>query len=61
MTYALFYTDREQFRQLKGIVLDDTIPIVVDDISVQDIDTEEDWSTAEYKYKYLLEHTDYFK
>ena len=35
----------------KTLVCKSTIPLIVDELSVQDIDTEEDWKMAELKYK----------
>ncbi len=37
----------------KGIIEDDFAPIILPEISVQDIDTLEDWRTAELKYELL--------
>lgn len=51
-----FYWFRtEQFlksRELKG---DRSVPFIVQELEMQDIDTEEDWRTAEFKYRFLYE------
>lgn len=47
-----FYFVRvEPFLREKSLVLKNTIPIVVDEMEVQDIDTYEDWKLAEMKYR----------
>jgi len=44
-----------KFQEKKGIVFNDTIPIIVDELEVQDIDTMKDWKIAEMKYKLMSE------
>jgi N-acylneuraminate cytidylyltransferase len=43
----------EKLIKLKGIIEDDFMPIVINEMQAQDIDTEEDWKIAEIKYKYI--------
>lgn len=43
----------EKLIELNGIITDDFMPVIVSDMQVQDIDTEEDWKIAEVKYKVL--------
>ncbi len=41
----------EEYIKRKGIIFEDIVPIVVDELEVQDIDNETDWKLAEIKYK----------
>lgn len=51
-----FYCISVQAFQKSGLLIGErTIPIVVDEAQVQDIDTLTDWRIAEMKYKLLLE------
>lgn len=43
------------FEKTKNLIMDNTLPIVVDEMEVQDIDNFEDWELAELKYRFLLE------
>jgi N-acylneuraminate cytidylyltransferase len=43
----------EAFRKFKSIVTDNTIPLVLPESEVQDIDTESDWQIAEMKYRLM--------
>ena len=43
----------EKFIKAEGKVYENIIPIVVDEMSVQDIDQEKDWKLAEMKYKII--------
>lgn len=45
----------ERYRQRKGLITDEIVPIIVDDLEVQDIDNESDWKLAELKYKLMTE------
>ena len=45
----------EKLFEIKGIIEDDFIPIVLPEICVQDIDTLDDWKMAELKYQVLKE------
>lgn len=45
--------DVDNFVKTKGLVYDKIVPLVVDEFSAQDIDTEQDWKNAEIKYKIL--------
>jgi pseudaminic acid cytidylyltransferase len=49
-----FYWMRvDSFLKQKKIFAENTIPFVMQDFEVQDIDTPQDWVIAEFKYKYL--------
>lgn len=49
-----FYTlNYKSFLAQKKIYMDKTYPIILSDLEVQDIDTEDDWKLAEQKYLYL--------
>lgn len=41
------------FMEEKKLITDDTIPFIIDEKEVQDIDTESDWEIAEIKYRML--------
>lgn len=49
-----FYCLRtESFRRQQALVMEKTVPLVLPELEVQDIDTEEDWKLAEVKYQLL--------
>lgn len=58
-----FYHDVGQFYCLNGesfelqrkLVMDKTVPLVLSELEIQDIDTEEDWRLAEVKFRLLRE------
>ena len=41
------------FAKQKKLVMADSIPFIIPETEVQDIDNEEDWIIAEEKYKHL--------
>lgn len=43
----------EKFQELKGQITENIVPVLVDEMEVQDIDNETDWKLAELKYKLL--------
>lgn len=45
----------EVFQQNKRFLVGDMLPYVVDEMEVQDIDTETDWQIAEIKYRLMKE------
>lgn len=46
-----FYIYRtDDFKRLKGLIMEGIVPIIVDELEVQDIDNETDWKIAEMKY-----------
>jgi len=46
-----FYVFRtEAFKNNKNLMIGNILPLVLDEMEVQDIDTEEDWKIAEIKY-----------
>lgn len=44
----------KSFYEQKNLFMKHTIPIVLSELEVQDIDTLDDWKIAEQKYKYLF-------
>ena len=46
--------NKEAFMESGKLVMNNTKPIIVDEMEVQDIDTESDWKLAEIKYKYMV-------
>lgn len=42
-----------KFMESHEMISDNTKPVILDDLEVQDIDNESDWRMAEFKYKYL--------
>ena len=47
--------DAARFLKERKIIMDNTLPLFMDEMQVQDIDTEEDWRIAEMKYRILNE------
>ena len=45
----------KKFKEQRTMIMKNTLPIVLNELQVQDIDNEEDWEVAELKYKYLME------
>ena len=45
--------NRESFDAQKVLVMEKTVPLIMSELEIQDIDTEEDWKLAEVKYKLL--------
>lgn len=43
----------EEFKRLNGLIMEGIVPIIVDELEVQDIDNETDWKLAEMKYQLL--------
>ncbi len=43
----------EEYIKRKGIIYEDIVPVMVDELEVQDIDNESDWKMAELKYKLM--------
>lgn len=47
-----FYCARvKSFRKTKELIMDNTAPIIIPELNVQDIDNMEDWELAELKYR----------
>lgn len=57
------YHDCGQFYVMKtenvvnGILAKRSVPLIISELEVQDIDNEEDWEIAEIKYKQMLKHS----
>lgn len=50
-----FYVyDINQYLQVNGQVAERIMPIILDEMEVQDIDNEQDWEMAELKYKIIM-------
>lgn len=47
--------DTLRFQAKRGLISEGIVPLVLDDLEVQDIDNETDWKLAELKYKLLKE------
>lgn len=47
--------DVERFRKERKMIMKNTLPLFMEEMQVQDIDTEEDWRIAEMKYCILHE------
>ncbi len=45
----------DSFMESHKLLLNNTKPIILSDLEVQDIDSESDWRMAEFKYRYLHE------
>lgn len=45
----------ESFERQRKLVMDRTVPLVLSELEIQDIDTEEDWQLAELKFRLLRE------
>lgn len=45
----------EGYKKLQGQIMENIVPIVVDELEVQDIDNEIDWKLAEMKYKLMMQ------
>ena len=52
-----FYRTSSYFSK-SALLCDHTVPVILDELEVQDIDTMEDWHLAELKYKMLQEKGD---
>jgi len=48
-----YFLKVDEFLKTKSLLLEKTIPYIVSETEMQDIDNEEDWQLAEIKYKYL--------
>lgn len=51
-----FYCVRaESFERQRTLVMEKTVPLILPEMEIQDIDTEEDWQLAEVKFRLLRE------
>lgn len=51
-----FYILRtESFLKQKSIMMERTVPLIMSDLEVQDIDNEEDWLIAEMKFRLMMD------
>ena len=46
-----YFVRTERFLETHNLIMEHTVPIIVDEMEVQDIDNYEDWEMAELKYK----------
>lgn len=49
----------DEFIKVKGVIMDNIAPLIVNELEVQDIDNETDWKLAELKYKMLVNEDHY--
>ena len=47
----IYFYNVDNFLQVKGAIMDNIAPLIVDELEVQDIDDDTDWKLAELKYK----------
>lgn len=45
----------ESFKRQQVLVMEKTVPLILSELEIQDIDTEEDWKLAELKFRMLKE------
>lgn len=45
----------KSFEEQKGLIMKKTVPLILSEMEIQDIDTEEDWKLAEMKFRLLHE------
>lgn len=45
-----------EFKKERKLITDNTIPFIMNEMMVQDIDNQSDWEMAELKYKILFDH-----
>ncbi len=50
-----YFLNVERFQESENMIMENTVPIIVDEMEVQDIDNEVDWKLAELKYQLLKE------
>lgn len=50
-----YFMRTKRFLETHNLVMEKTIPIIVDEMEVQDIDNIVDWKLAEVKYKIMME------
>lgn len=48
-----YFVRVEPFVKSQNLIMENTVPIIVDEMEVQDIDNYEDWKLAEIKYKFM--------
>lgn len=49
-----YFMNTERFLETHNLIMENTLPIIVDEMEVQDIDNFEDWELAELKYRMRL-------
>lgn len=50
-----YFFKTARFFEQKKLIMEHTVPIIRDEMQVQDIDNEDDWKIAEIKYRALLD------
>lgn len=48
-----YFYQTEQYKERRGQIMDGIVPLIVDEMEVQDIDNESDWKLAELKYQMM--------
>lgn len=46
-----YFMNTKRFIETKNLIMEKTVPVIVDEMEVQDIDNYEDWEMAELKYR----------
>lgn len=46
-----YFMRTKRFLETQNLIMENTVPVIVDEMEVQDIDNYEDWELAELKYK----------
>ena len=53
-----YWCNTKEFLKNPNFLANKTVPLLVPETEVQDIDNESDWELAEIKYKYMKERKD---
>lgn len=53
-----YFVKVKPFLQTGNLIMEHTVPVIADEMEVQDIDNDEDWKMAELKYKMMMEKED---
>lgn len=48
-----YFVRIDSFMQSKSLIMENTVPVIMDEMEVQDIDNYDDWELAELKYKIM--------
>ena len=52
-TGQYYFMNVKRFEETENMIMENTVPIIVDEKEVQDIDNYEDWELAELKYHFM--------
>lgn len=53
-----YFLNTSSFMKQKSIMMEQTVPMIINELEVQDIDNEEDWKLAEIKYNKMISNED---